>query len=486
MSLSLTMQQSLRSGYQYLGQRLRMSGEARQGETAPRKSIAALDGIRAVACVIVASYHIHLITRDTGVWNPHDPAPAHQLLTALLLSGFSGVTLFFVLSGFLLFLPYVRALLSDGAWPSIRLFYIRRSLRIIPAYYVTLLLLLLFYDRGYAQLQHLGDIGLFLIFFMDSTKETYLQIEGPLWTLAVEWQFYLLLPLLALGIRWVVRRFHARWRGWAIMGCLGVMMAWGLLTRYWGLQVDRSPDQFTYIPAPVLKVMLFFFYGRSGKYLEDFAVGMLLCLCFVALQSSDKARLIASLRRMSLWLIGVGLLALVGLACWNTHQTVTAWPWLSLNAEMYAWTHEWLFSWCYGVCIFAVLSNVTGLQRLFSWKPLCSLGKISYSLYMWHLPLLLTFMVQVGYRLRGGNGFIIYSLYWLVLLLLIIPFSALFYHLFEKPGIKLAAKVGRYRSSSAKQSALPVTEETRAGHSQPTHVASIDSNERINALANEK
>jgi len=68
-----------------------------------------LDSVRAIACLTVLDFHINLMTRDTHIWNPTNLS--HRLISAIALAGASGVTLFFVLSDFLLFMPYAKALL---------------------------------------------------------------------------------------------------------------------------------------------------------------------------------------------------------------------------------------------------------------------------------------------------------------------------------------------------------------------------------------
>src|SRR5579859_383189 len=163
---------------------------------AQKNTIPALDGVRAIACLTVVTFHISLITKqDIHIW---DSANVNPLIAAIALSGDTGVTLFFILSGFLLFLPYAKSLLFAGTqWPSTRRFYLRRALRILPAYYLTLVLMVLIYRPEYRQLDHLRNWGFFLTLFMDSSQSTYKSINGPFWTLAVEWQFYLLLPILA-------------------------------------------------------------------------------------------------------------------------------------------------------------------------------------------------------------------------------------------------------------------------------------------------
>src|SRR5258707_2347955 len=154
-----------------------------------KNSIAVLDGVRACAILFVIVFHINRLTGDS-LWSSTENPLASSVSTA----GGTGVTLFFVLSGFLLFMPFAKALLFNTRWPLNRVFYLRPFLRIIPGYYVSLLLLILFLHPEYLHRDHLKDLALFLTFFMDSSRATFRQLNGPFWTLATTRQWLLMPP----------------------------------------------------------------------------------------------------------------------------------------------------------------------------------------------------------------------------------------------------------------------------------------------------
>jgi peptidoglycan/LPS O-acetylase OafA/YrhL len=422
-------------------------------------TIAALDGVRAIACLMVIGYHISLMARDMNLWTEN----SDSLITALLLAGNAGVTLFFVLSGFLLFLPYANALLFEQPWPSARLFYLRRALRIIPGYYFSLLLIVLLSHPEYLQPARWGQFILFPLFLMDSTRATFQQLNGPYWTLAIEWQFYLLLPLIALGV-FAVTALAARWvrarRVWAVAGCLLVMIGWGLFTRYWGAYFTAHPSATFLVPRSALNTVLFFTYGTDGKFLEDFAIGMLAGLVYTFLRTPDKT---PSARRMywySRWLWGCGILLLLFMVM----QYAPAFMGLF---HPYIWLSELGLALGFGCCILAILFDGAALRRLFEWKPLRWIGLISYSLYIWHLPLLNAFQRNIAPSLTGLPHLLAYSLYWVWVAAVVIPFSFAVYQLIEKPGIQLSNRLRRRRMAGQQESASLSKDKELVGLASP-------------------
>jgi peptidoglycan/LPS O-acetylase OafA/YrhL len=110
------------------------------------------------------------------------------------LMGIAGVALFFVVSGFCIHLSAVRTLdRSDGAVHFLGQFFWRRFWRIYPAYLVALLVFWKLVGRGELPASQLWS---HLILIQNWRREWFFSINGCFWSLAVEWQFYLAYPLL--------------------------------------------------------------------------------------------------------------------------------------------------------------------------------------------------------------------------------------------------------------------------------------------------
>ncbi|MBO0779800.1 MAG: acyltransferase [Ktedonobacteraceae bacterium] len=398
--------------------------------------------MRAIACLSVVAFHLNLINHDIHVWEPY---PTTDFVSsAIALGGGSGVTLFFVLSGFLLFLPYARALLSEKEWPSARRFYLRRIMRIWPGYYISLLFIAWIMHPSYFHPTHWGELALFLTFFMDSTKSTFQQLNGPFWTLAVEWQYYMLLPLLALALRRIIGKGSLRQRWWKLLTCLTALIVWGVSTRFWGLYFYTHGDATFLVPRAVLNVPLFLLYGASGKFLEDFAIGMLISACYILVRETHLRSLNEPIRRYSPWMCIAGLGVLVLMTLWNGYQRFQPGIAAFFDALIPAYNYfaEIGLSIGFGLCVAALLFGPQQLRRPLEWTPVRWIGLVSYGMYMWHLPLLVGFTIQIQHRfMNGWNTYLTYALYWLFVACVIFPFCYLFYRLIEQPGISLGNKL---------------------------------------------
>lgn len=295
-----------------------------------------IDGLRAVAVLPVVLFHMG--------------APQ-------LSGGFVGVDVFFVISGYLITRIIWRELQQQRF--SLRRFYERRARRILPVLFTVLLLTGL---AGLALLSpvELLDLGVTMLgaLFFVSNFVLYAQVDyfanlahaKPLlhtWSLAVEEQFYIFFPLI-LGA--VLRYFGTRWV--RVLLWVSLLLSLGLTL----LILPRAAD--------------FAFYATPLRAWE------LLCGAALALLNVPRARGWVS---HALSLAGLAAILLpVAL-----YDSGTAFPGLSALPPVLGAT----------ALIWAGPASVGG--RLLSWRPLVLIGLISYSLYMWHWPVLVLIQLAV-------------------------------------------------------------------------------------------
>ncbi|MGZ3600917.1 MAG: acyltransferase family protein, partial [Ktedonobacterales bacterium] len=265
------------------------SGSTTQVVSQRPRAFACLDGLRGLAILLVVWCHTDFsLSGYVHTW------PLEHVLGG---AAATGVELFFVLSGFLLFLPFARAIMAGDNWPSVSRFYLRRALRILPGYYLLIPIFLLYlssFSHG-AALRLLSPmqalLGLTLLYDLQSDANNLITgFDGPLWTLTIEWQFYLLLPWLAYALAWLDSLFRRRMpqrnaRLWGLFAGLGLLIALGVAARALGASAHYAwgyPDPSATQTHVWLGMLLSAFYGARGKYIEVFALGMLASTIYVA------------------------------------------------------------------------------------------------------------------------------------------------------------------------------------------------------------
>lgn len=438
-SISLTAENvsgSLKRKWTDYSQKITASLEVKK----PKGHLLVLDGVRAIACLSVLMHHMlyHVII-PSGIWRP--TGKIQVALAVFFNFGGSGVILFFLLSSFLLFLPFAKALLFDGDWPSLSRFYIRRCLRIMPGYYAAIILMVLFFHPELLHAANRIDLLEFFTFSMHAGLSD--KLNSPFWTMLVEFQFYVFLPLIAWIFSLIARRGTLRWRMVKLAGCLLLLLGWGLLSRWWGLSTNLSA---THFPQNILAALHPYYYGADGKYYECFAVGMLLALLYVYTQNAPRGEhWHARLQRWSPWMFSVGLLIL-GILSFCAFFTSIEYPptftlldpYRKMLLPLYNQWQPFGYSICYGLCMCALVYNLGHLRRPFEWIVLRWVGLFSYSLYMWHYPLLLLFASSILSNLHGfGKSVELLALLAWVFFV-IFPISLTLYRWFELPGMRLS------------------------------------------------
>jgi peptidoglycan/LPS O-acetylase OafA/YrhL len=379
-----------------------------------------VDGLRALAALSIVIVHTWSEASKSGhpdfgrVVNDH-------------VGDFSyGVTLFFTLSGFLLYRPFAAALLRGDAAPSIRKYLRNRALRILPAYWVILLICALVVggvlSRQGSELVdgRLTDPGLLAraaLFVQDYAPSTMLTGIGPAWSLAVEVVFYLVLPLLALLAFRLGRGAGTRQRTVAALVPAATLLVVGLVGKY-----------LTAVVVPAAHV----WQGWSTTW---HAVLERSILCQADLFSFGMALAVVH----SLWMGGSFRLprywrpaaVAVGLLAYGAASRVS---YLQAQLSYLPWNTVMAFA-CSLLLGLVVLTGSQGslLVRLLEARPLVAAGVVSYSIFLWHHPLILS-LKSHGLTFDGRAGFFLNLVIVLTLTLL---FSGLSYRYVEAPALRL-------------------------------------------------
>jgi peptidoglycan/LPS O-acetylase OafA/YrhL len=320
-----------------------------------------LDGLRGIAVVAVILYH-------GGVsWAP---------------GGLLGVELFFVLSGFLI-TSLLLAEWTRSATIALRSFWARRARRLLPALFVLVLAIGVYYALGgpTKAVPDLENDGISTLLYFNNWHQiangtNYFAASGPIsplqhtWSLAIEEQFYLVWPLVVLGLLALTRRRGAS-TGRSLQILLGLSLAGALASA-----VD----------------MAVLFAGGHGLdrvyYGTDTRATGLLIGASLAIAVTLYRRRPASDRRPGLSPAGrraLGAAALVGLAA------------IAAGVGLVGGSDRWLYPYGFvglDVAAAAVILAVVAVPgaaavRLLSLAPLRGIGTISYGLYLWHFPLFL-------------------------------------------------------------------------------------------------
>jgi len=315
----------------------------------PRRT-ASLDGLRGLAAAGIVVLHVWMF--DNG----DQGRPPKDVLDLAIGELRLGVPLFFVLSGFLVYRPFVAAALDGRAAPSLARYARRRAARILPAYWAALagavaILAVLGHERAVG----LPELGLFLVFAQNASEATVGQVNPPMWSLGVEVSFYVALPVIALA----TARIGAR-RGAQFALCAGLVVL-GAAFALWSFAAGW--------PRTAQNSLLL--------SLSAFGAGMTVAALLHR----------RGLRRRTAWVLALtGAALVVGDGAWH------AIPLGSYDVRVAIGDLPAAIGFA---CVIAALAGGDLRPRALTCRPALALGDLSYAVYLWHFPVI--------YALRGAG-----------------------------------------------------------------------------------
>jgi peptidoglycan/LPS O-acetylase OafA/YrhL len=388
------------------------------------RRLAGIEGLRAAAAlsVMIGHFNLHLVPGDLL------PSILHRLLNA---AG-QGLTLFFVLSGFLLFGPFLTAA-ERGTPFNVSQYFTNRILRIYPAYVVIFAIVAFGLGLAYTHPALVSDAGVEgtadilgritdpgiiaanLLLAHTLTPWTIKTGLGVSWSLTTEVCFYLVLPLLAFGAVRLSQRLGLQR---ATMLVSFGMIVLGLVCRAVGAaQVHGDPATEFYLQwgGNWLAVYL-----RSILCQADlFGVGMLAAVVFHAGTEATGDTTRRSMR-LALWCAAAAGLVLT-------------------RAD-----RDFGFA-VFFAALLLVVTSITAkggtnrLAAILEWGPIRWLGTISYSFYLWHLPVIWgVYKWYLQGRHAGTHADIAFS--FALAIATTAALSTLTYLAIERPALRLKSK----------------------------------------------
>lgn len=372
---------------------------AQLGHAGQQRSIR-LESVRGTTAFCVMFAHIGAITFGImpGV------APIDQQLSFaenFVYYGFGNtVFFFFALTGYLLFWPFAKRYWGGGSKIDLKIYAMNRILRCVPLYLIAVVVVLTFRDDS-----TLGAWWRFLTFSENFFEYTAANFLGVAWTLVVEIHYYILLPLLAGGIAMVAAGSRRR-AGLALIA-IG-LVSFALRIKFIYLAEPPSIQWRLNLPTNLM----------------FFVPGMLLAVIKLSWDERRPDWVKGVLARGDAWILGsIAIFLFVVLNDWSDDYLLTFAALLLL-----------------GACVLPLEPGLLTTTLEFRWPAY--IGLISYSLYIWHLPL-----QELIVQITGVDSF------WLMSLLAIpagVVAGALSYRYIETPFLRM-----RRRWSTASPAQIP-------------------------------
>lgn len=375
-----------------------MEGTPPDGTPGSNAQVDSLTGLRGFAALVVIAVHASGRT-DFPEFGIH---------------GYGPVSLF-VLSGFLLYRPWSRWALRSADHPKVGTFARRRLLRIFPAYLVVMLAFAVMLPES----QPNGWDGWLRAFTLTGTLAGDGLRPGleQTWSLGTELSWYVALPVLGLLAGLVARRLEGRRAFYAVVGLLALSLPVTIAWRVWvNANADTLNEKFTWnfwLPG----FLICFAAGAAvSHFLEGERAGLV-----------DLSRIRRWFSRTWLAVALIALLAAIG-------TSPLGGPVEYVPAEF--WERQIRFSASAAVAVLLLLACVLSrpgslLVRFMATRFMVAMGRWSYGMYLWHLPVIVLIEDEFVHR-TGVGGFFL----WMTCIFAVtIPLGAATFAWVEQPAI---------------------------------------------------
>ena len=376
--------------------------------------ITAFDGLRACAAMAVFGVHFQQITQvDPGFIGPFDPQRA-------LINGNVGVSLFFTLSGFLLSMPLWRAKTGVNRPPAIDAYWLRRIVRIVPAYYLCLTALLI-WNGALFDADEFTNVLLHYLFVFNYSNDYFYDFNPPFWTLAVEMQFYVLLPLMFMLVRRCRTAFA--WFAFVALAVIAYGAHVALLRGIIGNELVADAMLPSGAPGVVLTHSLL-------AHLPHFLFGVIAAGYQIITRGRAEAGGYSLGADVICVIAVVGTFALVGTdlgIAWSPDEARYFWPLQSLAF----------------VVLLLAAPRAPFVGGLLGSAPLRYAGRISYGIYLFHYPVMR--LVEKLLAVPGIEPGTHPGLFALASLVLTVALASASYFALERPLQRRGARLARAR-----------------------------------------
>lgn len=374
--------------------------------TSGNRYLPVIDGLRFCAIMPVVLWHLN--SRAWRAFSARSDGNEGQALFETLnrwLGAKTGVELFFVISGFILAMPFLRASREGRPGPSLKAFYLRRLTRLEPPYILATLaaFLFLFFTMSDAAKAMFAANNGYTLF--DSLAASLLYVHGSLlknlpeiipvaWSLEIEFQFYILAPLI-FYVFLVIKSNSLR-------SLIGILLMSILV-----LSINLIQEEI----GSAIRFLLF-------RYLHFFILGVVICHIFLA-----KNLLSNTLVKTITWDF-LFLLALVTLMATETLMTD-----YRRQTPVFLELFRLL---ALGVLFFSAFSGRV-VSKLLSSAPVSLIGGMCYSIYLIHLPLQQVIVPKLVALVSAEYYWVALGAVVAICLPLTLLVSLLFYLLVERP-----------------------------------------------------